>query len=131
MTNELRRYPAIIATAVALFILAVMLVKSRSENRAVERNRQELVRLLERLAAAERNHHEETGRFAGTPTDLGVTNSDPGIILTMELSGSDGWSAVARHTALTVPPDRCGIFLGAQSASPHRAVVRTGVVSCW
>ncbi len=131
MTNELRRYPAIIATGVALFILAVMLVTARAETRAVEGHRSTITRTLAGLAEAQRNHHDTTGRYSMDLAELGITNDDAGLSIKMELYGKDGWSAVASHRGLTVAPDRCGIFLGAQSASPHRAVVRRSVVYCW
>lgn len=44
----------------------------------------------------------------------------------------EGWSAVARHSAIIDPiTDECGVFVGDVSYSPNAAVTRSGKIECF
>lgn len=131
MDNGPRRIPAVIATAVALFALAVMLVQARLDHRRVERARTAMIATLERLSRAQHDHRATTGSYAATLEELGIAAPGYGMQLTMNRWGSAGWWATVRNRGIGIAPDRCGIFLGDSSASPHRSVVRAGVAACW
>ncbi|MES2124634.1 MAG: hypothetical protein V4503_08085 [Gemmatimonadota bacterium] len=119
------------------FAVILWLVFSSAHSRSVDARRHaalqtELLRLdqAQSAAYARSGHYATTLGSASGGDGLDFTAS-PGLQLEFESFSGESWHAVVRDTALTTAPSSCGIFRGPPQASPHRAVVRQGVVACW
>jgi hypothetical protein len=120
-----------IGTALALYVLVLMVFKARSERADVAAAREELVSELLRLRDAEDVHFRATGAYA-TFGEAGLDYQPPAhLLFQLHADGVRGWRGVIADSTLPVPPRACGVFVGDPALAPNRATVRPGVPACW
>lgn len=113
------------------------LVVSSARARSQDAQRHALLESeLRRLDQAQSATYARSGRYAaslapGNGGDGLDFTPTAGLQLEFESFSGEAWHAVVRDTSLTTAPTSCGIFRGPPQGSPHRAVVRQGVVACW
>ena len=125
-----------LATGVAVLLIAVVLVRAALDRNEVSRRLAVLITALERLSEAQEDALAQDGRYAtylapGGGLDTARFVPPPGIAVTFELLGPTAWRAVVSDSALSVGPRSCGLYRGGAAASPHRAVVSPGIPACW
>ncbi len=121
-------------TALAVVVLLIAAGRAAVTRAAAERHRAELLGDLRRLATALDAAYARTGEYPGsigTGQDALAFTPSPGVALRYERWSADAWTATAETPALTVAPNRCGIWVGDPAAAPHRAVRTPGAPACW
>ncbi len=130
------RFRLMLATALAVVLIAAVLLRAGIARNEVERRREVLLSVLERLSEAEEDALARDGRYAehmgpSGGTDTAQFVAPAGIVFVFESLGATAWRAVVRDSTLSAGPRSCGIFRGSPEGSPHRAVVSPGTPACW
>jgi hypothetical protein len=118
-------------TALALLVLAVVWLRARANTVAVEHRRSAMIGALRGLIAAQDAHQARTGRYAVSLDSLTGWNTPEALQLTFTPLDAGAWGATVLDPALTIAPVACGVFVGREAASPHRAVIYPGSPACW
>lgn len=125
------RFRLKLLTGIAAFVLVVVVLSASSSRREAERRRATLMATLRQLVGRQAEFHDRNGRYARLD-EVGLEFTvTPGVVLRVHIAERDRWSAVATDPLLTVAPATCGVFGGAASASPHRAVIHPAIPECW
>lgn len=125
------RFRLQVITGLALLVLLVMALRARSARSDILDRREAVAGALRQLVLAQEEHYARHGRFATVLDSALAFRAPPSVIVTLRAEGDQSWRAIATDSALVVAPTTCGVFLGDQSAAPHRAVLEPGVVACW
>lgn len=130
------RLRLMLATSLAVLLIAAVLVGAVVNRSEVSRRREALLAALEGLSEAQEDALARDGQYAAHLAQNGGMDTarfvpPPGISITFERLGATAWRAVVRDSALSIGPRSCGIFRGEADASPHRAVVNPGIPACW
>ncbi len=120
-----------LATGLAVFVLAVMFLRARAERSDIEARRRRLHDVLVQLVDLQQQEYARSGRYATSLAALAGWTGTAGVSVAFSADDDQDWRAIASDTALTIPPSRCGVFLGRPSTAPHRAVVEPGIPACW
>jgi Tfp pilus assembly protein PilE len=118
-------------TAIAVLVLLVIALRARSARAEVERRRDAVQATLRALVSVQEEHYARTGRYAVALDSAILWRPPAEVTLRLVAEDDQNWRAVATDSALTVAPRSCGVYMGRQSAAPHRAVIEPGVVACW
>jgi hypothetical protein len=125
------RFRLILLTALAVFVLLVLWLRSRVEITGVERRRTAMVGTLRGILSAQDAHQARTGRYASSLDSLGGWSAPAGLTVSFGAPAPGTWRVTVHDPSLEVAPTRCGLFVGQPEASPHRAVIEPGVPACW
>lgn len=120
-----------LATALAVFVLAVMFIRARAERSDIEARRRRLHDVLVQLVDLQQQEYARSGRYATSLATLPGWTGAVGVSVAFSADDDQDWRAIASDSGLTIPPSRCGVFLGRPSTAPHRAVVEPGIPACW
>lgn len=120
-----------LATALAVFVLAVMFIRARAERSDIEARRRRLHDVLVQLVDLQQQEYARSGRYATSLATLPGWTGAVGVSVAFSADDDQDWRAIASDSSLTIPPSRCGVFLGRPSTAPHRAVVEPGIPACW
>jgi hypothetical protein len=125
------RFRLVMLTALAFLVLAVGWLRARANTTAVEQRRSAMIGALRSLIAAQDAHQARTGRYALSLDSLVGWKAPDVLPLTFTPLDASAWGATVHDTALTIAPVACGVFVGREAASPHRAVIYPGSPACW
>lgn len=82
---------------------------------------------LKTVATQQEVYYNTNYRYAATPTDMPHLAFSPGVSVTINYAGNDGWAGVATHAAVAAT---CGLMVGDVPSGTAGPATQPGVVMC-
>ncbi len=115
----------IVIVIIGILATIVVSVYWRIKNRGYEASLQQDLRSA---AMHQEQYFSANQTYASSASDLTDFDPSPGVLLTVNYAGTDGWAGVTTHPSM---PDRaCGLFVGAASAADAVPATSVGIQAC-